>query len=69
MVDDKVIKPKFFQKILLVGDIKFEIIFEILFLKINNINMSFNENIFICKSYIINKALLITEQVQLINSQ
>ena len=43
------------------ADIKFEIILEMFFLKISNANMSFDEEILMLKSYIINKILLITK--------
>ena len=42
-VEDKVSKPRFFQKIFLVADTKFEVILEMLFLKLNNAAMSFNK--------------------------
>ena len=42
-VEDKIGKPRFFQKTLLVTDIKFEIILEILFLKLSNTNYSFGK--------------------------
>ena len=38
-----------------------------LFLKISNANISFSEKIFMWKSYITNKVLFITKQVQIID--
>ena len=48
---------------------KFEIILAMLFLKLNNANMSFGKKTFMWKTYIINKALSITKQVQIINKK
>ena len=42
-------------------------ILEMFFLKISNANMSFREKKFTWKSYIINKILSTTKQVQLVN--
>ena len=42
-VEDKSGRPKFFQKIFLVADTKFEVILEMLFLKINTVDVSFDE--------------------------
>ena len=42
---DKVSKSKFFQKIFLVANIKFEVILEMSFLKLSNMNVSFKEKI------------------------
>ena len=66
-VEDKVSKPRFFQKTFLVANTKFEMILGMLFLKINNINMSFSKKTFTWKSYIINEALFTTKQIQIIN--
>ena len=44
-VEDKGGKPRFFKEIFLVADAKFEVILEMLFLKISNINMSFDKKI------------------------
>ena len=46
---------------------KFEIVLEMLFLKISNANMTFGEGTLTWKSYTINKALSTTKQVQLVN--
>ena len=46
-VKNKASKPRFFQETFLITDIKFEIILEMLFLKISNINMLFGKKIFI----------------------
>ena len=42
-IEDKDGKPKFFQKIFLVINTKFEVILGMLFLKISNVNMAFGE--------------------------
>ena len=42
-VKDKAGKSRFFQKIFLVADIKFEMILEMFFLKLNNANVSFDK--------------------------
>ena len=46
---------------------KFEVILEMLFLKINNANVSFDEKILIWKFYTINKTLSTTKQVQIVD--
>ena len=43
------------------ADTKFAVILRMIFLKINNINMLFSEEILMWKFYIINKALFITK--------
>ena len=63
LVEDKIGRLKFFQKPFLVANTKFEVILRILFLKISNTNMLFNEITFTKKSYITKKALLIIKQV------
>ena len=62
-VEDKANKPRFFEKAFLVANIKFEIILEILFLKLNNANVLFSKEILISKTYITNKVQLTIEQV------
>ena len=42
-IEDKINKPRFFQKIFLVSNTKFEVILGIFFLKIRNADMSFNK--------------------------
>ena len=66
-IEDKSGKPRFFQKTFLVADTKFEVILGILFLKINNANVAFDEGTLTWKSYTTNKALPTTERVRLIN--
>ena len=68
-VEDKGGRPKFFQEIFLVANTKFEMILKILFLKLNNADVSFNKEILMWKSYITNKVLPSTKQVQIIDSQ
>ena len=63
-VEDKGGKPRFFQKIFLVADIKFEVVLGIPFLKISNANVAFVEETLTWKSYTTSKALPITKQVQ-----
>ena len=66
-IEDKGGKPKFFQKTFLVVDTKFEVILEMLFLKISNADMAFCKKTLTKKFYITNTTLLTTEQIQLIN--
>ena len=46
-VEDRVGRPKFFQKIFLVANTLFEVILKMLFLKINNANILFDKKILI----------------------
>ena len=62
-VENKVGRPSFFQKTFLVADTKFEMILTMLFLKIRNADMAFDEEILMWKFYITNKALPTTKQV------
>ena len=64
---NKVGKPRFFQKIFLIVDTKFEVILGKLFLKISNTDILFNKVILMQKFYTTNEALSTTEQVQIIN--
>ena len=66
-VEDKVGTPRFFQETFLVANTKFDVILGMLFLKISNADMAFDKETLIWKSYIINKALPTTEQVQLVD--
>ena len=68
-MEDKGGRPKFFQETFLVADTKFEVILGMPFLKLCNIDVSFSKGTLTWKSYITNKVLLTTKQVQLINSQ
>ena len=45
LIENKVNRPRFFQKAFLIADTKFEIILGILFLKLSNANISFGEKI------------------------
>ena len=56
-VENKAGRPIFFQKIFLVANTNLEVILEIFFLKISNIDMLFDKKIFMWKSYTISKAL------------
>ena len=42
-VEDKVGRPRFYQKTFLIADTKFEVILGMPFLKLSNANMSFSE--------------------------
>ena len=66
-VEDKVSRPRFFQKIFLVANTKFELILEMPFFKISNADVSFGEETLTWKTYTINKALPTTEQVQIVD--
>ena len=66
-MEDKSGRPRFLQEIFLVADTKFEVILGMLFLKISNANVAFGEGTLTWKSYIINKALPTTKQVQLVD--
>ena len=62
-IEDKANRPRFFQETFLITDIKFEVILEMFFLKISNIDMSFGKKTLTWKTYIIIKALPITKQI------
>ena len=66
-LEDKGSRPRFFQKIFLVANTKFEMILGIPFLKISNADIVFGERTLMWKSYITNKALLTTKQDQLVD--
>ena len=66
-VKDKGGKPRFFQETVLVTNIKFEVILRMLFLKISNANMAFDEGTLTWMSYTTNKVLPTTKQVQLVD--
>ena len=68
-VEDNGGKPRFFQKIFLVTDTKFEVVLGISFLKISNAKVVFIEGTLTWKSYTTNKALPTTKQVQLVNQK
>lgn len=61
-VENKENRPKFFQKTFLIANIKFEVILEILFLKICKADMLLGEEKFIWEYYTINKVLFTTKQ-------
>ena len=56
-VKDKGGRPKFIQKAFLVADTKFELFLRMLFLKISNVNVAFDEETLTWRSYITNKTL------------
>ena len=66
-VEDKGGRPRFFQETFLVANTKFEVILEMLFLKLSHANMSFGEGTLMWKSYTTNKALPTTKQVRLVD--
>ena len=66
-MEDKACRPRFFQETFLVTDTKFEVIIRMLFLKISNANISFDEETLIRRFYTTNKTLPSTKQVQMIN--
>ena len=68
-VEDKIDRPRFFQKIFLAADTKFEVILRIFFLKLSNADVSFGEETLTLRTYTINKALSTPEQVQIINKK
>ena len=66
-VEDKSGRPRFFQEIFLVDDTKFEVILRMLFLKISNADVAFDEETLMWKLYTTNKALPTIERVQLVD--
>ena len=68
-IEDKVDRPRFFQKTFLVANTKFKVILEMFFLKFSNADMSFDEKTLIWRIYTTNKALPITKQVQIIDKK
>ena len=66
-MENKANRPRFFQKTFLVANTKFKVIPGLFFLKISNVDMSFNEETLTWKFYITNEALFITKQVQIID--
>ena len=60
-------RPRFFQETFLVADTKFEMVLRMLFLKISNADVAFDERTLTWKLYITNEALPITERVQLVD--
>ena len=68
-VKEKGDRPRFFQETFLVAKTKFEMVLEMLFLKISNADMAFGKGTLTWKLYTTNKALPTTEQVQLVDPQ
>ena len=66
-VEDKASRPRFFQETFLVTDTKFEVILGMPFLKISNTDVSFGEETLTWRTYITNKVLPITKQVQIVD--
>ena len=68
-VEDKIGKLRFFEEIFLVTDIKFEVILRMFFLKLSNVDVSFEENTLMWKTYTTSETLSTTEQVQIIDKK
>ena len=68
-VEDKVGRPRFFQKTFLMANTKFEVILGMFFLKLSNANVSFGKRILTWRTYTTNKALFTTKQVQIIDKK
>ena len=68
-IEDKASRPRFFQKIFLVADIKLELILEMSFLKISNANVLFGKRTLAWKSYTTSKAISTTKRVLIINKK
>ena len=68
-IEYKVNRPRFFQEVFLVTNIKFEIILEMLFLKLNNIDMLFDKKTLTWRIYTTNAALPTIELVQIIDKK
>ena len=62
-IEEKIDRLKFFQKIFLMVNTKFEVILRMIFLKISNTDVLFGEKKFMWKFYTIIKALITTKQV------
>ena len=62
-MEDKSGRSRFFLETLLVANTKFEVILGMLFLKLSNADISFNEKTLTWKVYITNKALPTIKQV------
>ena len=60
-------RPRFFQETFLVADTKFEVVLEMLLLKISNTDIAFSKGTLTWKSYINKKALPNTKRVQLVD--
>lgn len=68
-IEDKVGRPRYFQEIFLIAITKIEMVLEMFFFKFSNVDMSFGNDTFSLRSYIINKALSITKQVWIIDKK
>ena len=66
-MENKVSRPRFFQKTFLMTNTKYEMILVMLLVKISNTDMSFGEKTLMQKSYITNKLLLTFKHVQIVN--
>ena len=66
-IENKGERPRFFQETFLVANTQFEVVLGMPFLKISNADVAFSEGTFTLKSYTTNKALPITERVQLVD--
>ena len=68
-LEDKVGRPRFFRKTLLVANTKFKAILEMLFLKFSNANILFGKKTLTQKSYTTSKILPTIKQIQIINKK
>ena len=68
-VEDKGVRPWFFQETFLEANTKFEGVLRLLILKISNTDVAFGKGILTWKSYTTNKALPTTKQVQIVDSK
>ena len=66
-VKDKGGRPRFFQETFLVANTKFEVILGMLFLKLNNADVSLGEGTLTWRTYTTSKALPTTERVRLVD--
>ena len=66
-VEDKGNRSRLFQEIFLIADNQFEIILRMFFLKIRNAEVLFGKRTLMWKSYITNKTLSTTKQIQTID--
>ena len=66
---DKDGKERFFEEIFLLADVKLEVVFEILFLTINNADVNFQARNLQWRSYTTGDVFLTTRQVELIEKK
>ena len=69
LVEDKLVKARFFQEMFLLTDISIEVVLEMPYLTFSNADIKFAEKKLTWKSYITAKALSTTKQVELIDKK